>query len=114
MMLGSTFLVVKGIEYSHKWHEHHVPGAHSQYDGPLANQVQLFFSFYFTMTGIHAFHMILGIAVMSWLTGKALKGGFSPGYYAPVEMAGPYWHFIDTIWIFLFPLLYLFGAGAGH
>jgi cytochrome c oxidase subunit 3 len=113
MVFGGAFLVIKGIEYSHKWHEHHVPGAYFEYDGPLANQVHLFFSFYFTMTGIHALHMVLGIGWMAWLTRRALRGDFGPEYNSPVEMTGLYWHFVDIVWIFLFPLLYLFGAGAG-
>ncbi len=113
MVFGGAFLVIKGIEYEHKWVEHHVPGKYFQYDGPMANQVHLFFSFYFTMTGIHALHMILGIGWMIWLTIRSWRGDFSAAYFSPIEMTGLYWHFVDIVWIFLFPLLYLFGAGAG-
>ena len=116
MFFGGAFLVIKGIEYSHKWEAGHVPGAYFHYEGPLANHVHLFFSFYFTMTGIHALHMILGIGWMAWLVRRSVRGDFGAGYYAPIEMTGLYWHFVDIVWIFLFPLLYLFGAGAaaGH
>jgi cytochrome c oxidase subunit 3 len=113
MVFGAAFLVIKGMEYSHKWEESHVPGRYFHYDGPLANQVHLFFSFYFTMTGIHALHMILGIAWMAWLVRRSARGDFGSGYFSPIEMTGLYWHFVDLVWIFLFPLLYLFGAGAG-
>ena len=73
------------------------------------DKVRIFFWIYFAMTGLHALHMIIGLGVMSWLLYKAWRGAFTPEYYAPVEMAGLYWHFVDIVWIFLFPLLYLLG-----
>lgn len=109
MLFGGVFLGIKGLEYYHKYEEHHVPGPGFQYEGAQANQVHLFFSFYFTLTGIHALHMVIGIGLMIWMAAKAWRGAFSAEYYAPVEMAGLYWHFVDVVWIFLFPLLYLFG-----
>lgn len=112
MVFGGAFLVIKGLEYAHKFEEHHVPGYDFQYDGPLAGQVELFFGFYFTMTGIHALHMVIGIGLMIWLVVKALRNRFTPEYYTPVEMVGLYWHFVDLVWIFLFPLLYLIGRAA--
>ncbi len=83
------------------------------------DKVRIFFWIYFAMTGLHALHMIIGLAVMTWLLWKAWRGTFTPEYYAPVEMAGLYWHFVDIVWIFLFPLLYLLGrhflhGGGGH
>lgn len=71
--------------------------------------VQLFYSFYFGMTGMHALHMIIGIGLMVWLLKLAAAGRFDPQYYAPLEVFGLYWHFVDVVWIFLFPLLYLIG-----
>jgi cytochrome c oxidase subunit 3 len=68
---------------------------------------QIYFSLYFTMTGLHALHMIIGIGIMLVITWMAHKGRFDEHYYTPVEMAGLYWHFVDIVWIFLFPLLYL-------
>jgi cytochrome c oxidase subunit 3 len=68
---------------------------------------QIYFSLYFTMTGLHALHMIIGIGIMCVITWMAHKGRFDEQYYTPVEMAGLYWHFVDIVWIFLFPLLYL-------
>ena len=109
MLLGGVFLGVKVVEYSHKFHENLVPGKYFQYEGPLSGQVQLFFALYFTMTGMHALHMVIGAGLMIWLIVKTLRGRFSAAYYSPVEMVGLYWHFVDIVWIFLFPLLYLIG-----
>ena len=113
MMLGSTFLGVKVIEYHDKFVHHHVPGPHFHFPGPNAANAQLFFSIYFGMTGLHALHMVVGIALLAILTVRAARGWFAPDYYTPVEMTGLYWHFVDIVWIFLFPLLYLLGAHFG-
>lgn len=110
MALGGTFLAIKFVEYSHKFHQHLFPGDHFHYEGPLAQNVEMFFFIYFCMTGVHALHMVIGIGVLAVLTVKAARGAYSPAYYNPVEASGLYWHFVDIIWIFLFPLLYLLGA----
>jgi cytochrome c oxidase subunit 3 len=107
MGLGLTFLVVKGFEYHEKWELSHVPGLKFFYEGPFANQVEIFFSLYFAMTGLHALHMVVGFGIMSVILWMAYRGRFSPQWSTPVEMAGLYWHFVDIVWIFLFPLLYL-------
>jgi cytochrome c oxidase subunit 3 len=73
----------------------------------LQRTTQIYFSLYFTMTGLHALHMIIGIGLMLVITWMSMKGRFDEHYYTPVEMAGLYWHFVDIVWIFLFPLLYL-------
>jgi cytochrome c oxidase subunit III len=109
MALGSAFLVIKAIEYSHKFHDHLFPGPNFVYPGGAARQAELFFSVYFALTGLHALHMIVGIGLLASLVFLALKGRFSPEYYSPVENIGLYWHFVDIVWIFLFPLLYLIG-----
>lgn len=83
----------------------------------FTGKVQIFFWIYFVMTGLHALHMIIGLGVMIWLLWKAWLGTFTAEYFAPVEMAGLYWHFVDIVWIFLFPLLYLLGRhflAGGH
>jgi cytochrome c oxidase subunit III len=107
MALGTTFLVIKGFEYAHKFHEHHVPGPHFEFEGPHAQQVEIFLSLYFAMTGLHALHMVIGFGLLSVIAWMAWRRRFSPAWYTPVEMAGLYWHFVDIVWIFLFPLLYL-------
>ena len=109
MLLGLVFLSIKGVEYRHKFVEHLFPGSGFVYAGADADQVQLFFSFYIGMTAMHALHMVIGIGVMTTLAWRAWHGRFSPTYYAPVEITGLYWHFVDIVWIFLFPLLYLLG-----
>lgn len=112
ILLACVFLGVKAIEYRHKFHDNLVPGPHFHlehvYDETVSPEhVQLFFSFYFAMTGMHALHMVIGVGVMAVLAWAAARGSFSPQYYTPVEMTGLYWHFVDIVWVFLFPMLYL-------
>ncbi|HEY0429607.1 MAG TPA: cytochrome c oxidase subunit 3 family protein [Pyrinomonadaceae bacterium] len=83
-------------------------------DNKFRDKVRIFFYIYFVMTGLHALHMIIGLLIMSWLLWKAWKGTFSSEYYSPVEISGLYWHFVDIVWIFLFPLLYLLGRHFVH
>jgi cytochrome c oxidase subunit 3 len=82
-------------------------------DSPHADQVELFFILYFSMTGLHAIHMIIGISALVVFVVLSWRNWFSPDYYAPVEMMGLYWHFVDIVWVFLFPLLYLIGRAGG-
>jgi len=77
------------------------------WDGADPQHVELFYSLYFVMTGLHALHMVIGIGILSVLVVMALRGRFGPSYFTPVELTGLYWHFVDIIWILLFPLLYL-------
>jgi cytochrome c oxidase subunit III len=122
MLLGAAFLGIKFIfEWRHDYIEHLVPGFGFQVQpgwGPMASKVEMFFCFYFFMTGLHALHMFIGIGILTVLTIMTARGRFSPEYYAPLEISGLYWHFVDIVWIFLFPLLYLIGGrypiGGGH
>jgi len=107
MLFGSVFLGIKAVEYADKFHHGLVPGPYFTYTGPDANQAQLFFSLYFAMTGVHALHMIIGLGILAVLVLQARKGRFGTRYHTPIELTGLYWHFVDIIWIFLFPLLYL-------
>jgi cytochrome c oxidase subunit 3 len=135
MLLGAVFLGVKVIEYADKFEHHHVPGPNfvwaAEHAAPAAGEhgaeaapapagghddlsnptfqrtTQIYFSLYFTMTGLHALHMIIGLGLLTWVAVMAHKGRFDDQWYAPVEMTGLYWHFVDIVWIFLFPLLYL-------
>jgi cytochrome c oxidase subunit III len=95
------------VEYADKFEHHLVPGPNFQFEGPHARQAQIYFSVYFAMTGMHALHMIIGAGLLTWLLVKAARGAFTREYNTPVEIVGLYWHFVDIIWIFLFPLLYL-------
>jgi len=111
LILGTVFLGVKGIEYHDKFVEHHVPGLNFSFE-PGASvatnaHAQLFFSLYFAMTGLHALHMIIGAGLLIWLIKESFRGRFNQEYSTPVDLVGLYWHFVDIVWIFLFPLLYL-------
>jgi cytochrome c oxidase subunit 3 len=112
MLLGALFLGIKSVEYAHKFAEHHVPGPSFQFEKEYARQAQLFFSLYFVMTGLHALHMIIGLGIMLWMFWWSWRGRITAEYYSPVEVSGLYWHFVDIVWIFLFPLLYLVGRHA--
>ena len=107
--LGSVFLGVKVVEYKQKFEHHEVPGPHFVVPEGLPRQAEIFFSLYFCMTGLHALHMIVGVGLLTWLILRARRGDFTVEYNSPVELTGLYWHFVDIIWIFLFPLLYLLG-----
>jgi cytochrome c oxidase subunit 3 len=110
LILGGVFLGVKAYEWNEKYVEHHIPGPSFHLDGLAPGQqghAQLFFSLYFAMTGLHALHMVIGAGLLSVLIWQARKGRFSAQYMTPVDLCGLYWHFVDIIWIFLFPLLYL-------
>lgn len=111
MIFGAVFLVVKAFEYHDKWVHHLIPGFNFHWDGHGdPQQAQLFFWIYFAMTGLHALHMVIGLGIMAVIFWMAKRGRFTPEYHAPVEISGLYWHFVDIVWIFLFPLLYLIGA----
>jgi cytochrome c oxidase subunit III len=112
MALGVTFLGIKGVEYYHKFTEHHVPGPAFQFEKEYFRHAQLFFSLYFVMTGLHALHMIIGLGIMTWMLWWSWRGVISAEYYSPIEISGLYLHFVDIVWIFLFPLLYLVGRHA--
>jgi cytochrome c oxidase subunit 3 len=109
-VLGAVFLVVKAFEYAEKFAHHLVPGPTFAWEHAAeAPHVQLFYSLYFAMTGLHALHMVIGLGILTWLIRGARRGRFGPAYATPVEVSGLYWHFVDIVWIFLFPLLYLIG-----
>jgi cytochrome c oxidase subunit 3 len=105
--LACVFMVIKYFEYSHKFHIGILPGENYTYTGIDHPKANIFFSIYYMMTGLHGVHVIIGIGLMIWLLVKARAGAFSSEYYTPVEITGLYWHLVDVIWIFLFPLLYL-------
>lgn len=110
LLLGGVFLGVKAYEWKDKFEEHHIPGPTFHLDKIAPDQqghAQLFFSLYFAMTGLHALHMVIGVGILTTLIFQTRKGRFSADYMTPIDVAGLYWHFVDIIWIFLFPLLYL-------
>jgi cytochrome c oxidase subunit 3 len=109
MVLGGAFLGIKSVEYYHKFVEHHVPGPSFQFEAEHIRHAQIFFSLYFVMTGLHAVHMIIGIGIMLVMFSWSWNGTITQEYHSPIEISGLYWHFVDIVWIFLFPLLYLIG-----
>jgi len=108
-LLGLTFLGVKAFEWKEKFELHHVPGfANFHLDGAsMQGPASIFFSLYFAMTGLHALHMVVGVGILATLIVQAKRGKFTAAYMTPVDISGLYWHFVDIVWIFLFPLLYL-------
>jgi cytochrome c oxidase subunit 3 len=86
-----------------------VPGPSFHFEGDHAEHAELFFSLYFVMTGMHALHMVIGMGLLIVFAWQSWRGRFSATYHAPIEFMGLYWHFVDIVWIFLFPLLYLLG-----
>ena len=126
IVLGLAFLGIKAVEYYEKYVDNLIPGSlipgHPFNPDPNAmhltlgvsmQHVQMFYWIYFAMTGMHALHMIIGVGLLSVILYFSVKGRYSPEYHNPVEVAGLYWHFVDIVWIFLFPLLYLLGRHVG-
>ncbi len=121
-LLGLVFLGVKSVEYYDKYVDGLIPirtlfhpAQHVHFPASVSLQnIQMFYWIYFAMTGLHALHMIIGIAILLPIMYRAWRGAYSPEYHAPIELFGLYWHFVDIVWIFLFPLLYLLGANYGQ
>lgn len=109
LLLAAVFLVIKYFEYSHKIHLGQLPGKYYTFTGLQGTNPHIFFSIYFMMTGLHGIHVLGGMGLIAWMWRRTAKLHFSPAYYTPLEMTGLYWHLVDLIWIFLFPLLYLIG-----
>jgi cytochrome c oxidase subunit 3 len=110
-VFGLAFLAMKGVEYLDEYREHLVPGLN--FDASRGWPVELFFFLYFLLTGIHGLHLMVGIGLVCLMAVRAWRGAFSPRYYTPVEVTALYWHFVDFVWIFLYPLIYLNGRSGG-
>ncbi len=108
-VLACCFLVVKYFEYSEKIHHGLLPGGMFTNHELKDPKSPLFFSLYFVMTGLHGLHVVVGMGLIAWLIKRSAAKEFSPAFYTPVELVGFYWHFVDLVWIYLFPLLYLVG-----
>ena len=107
ILAGAMFMVLKGIEYHHHWVDGQLPGKLYHYAGLKGPGVSMYFTLYFLMTGLHGLHVLIGMGVLAWVALRAARNEFGPDYSVPVELSGLYWHLVDLIWIFLFPLLYL-------
>jgi len=109
LAFATTFLIIKGFEYHHKFVEGLLPGTYFTAKGFIHPSANIFYGLYFMMTGLHGVHVLIGMGLITWVLVRASRGEFSSRYYAPVEGVGLYWHLVDMIWIYLFPLLYLVG-----
>ena len=106
VVLGAGFLVIKGFEYAHKIEEGMLPGSGYAFEG-IEGMGRLFFGIYFAMTGLHALHVIVGLGLLVWVIAKIRNGSVSSERFVLIENIGLYWHLVDLVWIFLFPMLYL-------
>lgn len=109
LICGFIFLCVKYVEYTHKFEHGLYPGQFFTYEHAHHANLAMYFSFYFVMTGVHGSHVIIGMCLIAWSMFRLKRGDFSPTYYTFIEGTGLFWHLVDLIWIFLFPLLYLVG-----
>lgn len=107
LLAGFAFLGIKSVEYAHKFHEGALPGKYYALEAIKDPGASMFFAIYFLATGVHALHVIIGMSVLVWIGFRAWRNTISPEYYVPVELGGMYWHLVDLVWIFLYPLLYL-------
>jgi cytochrome c oxidase subunit III len=109
--LGGVFLALKGVEYYQEYQEHLVPGPGFDFDPKYRGAAQLFFLLYFILTGLHGIHVTVGVALVGTIAAMTWRGAFASRYTTPIMIVGLYWHFVDIVWIFLYPLIYLVGRG---
>lgn len=119
VVCGCIFMLIKYLEYSHKFHlgiapgawshlnEHGIAELHAKGVEEIPSNLALYFSFYFMMTGLHGIHVLIGMGLIIWVMVRTARGEFDASYYTPVEGVGLFWHLVDLVWIYLFPLLYL-------
>jgi cytochrome c oxidase subunit 3 len=111
-ILGAAFIAIKGVEWTHDYHEGLIPGRHFEWEGDYRNDAQMFFLIYFMMTGLHGIHMIIGIGLVSLYVFWSARSKQVGRLETQVEVLGLYWHFVDLMWVFLYPLLYLIKVHA--
>ncbi len=107
VLMALVFLGFKALEYTHHFQEGQLPGQFYTYEGIKANGAPIFFSLYFLITGLHGLHVVVGMTVLTVIGVRAARNAYTVEYHVPVELAGLYWHLVDLIWIFVFPLIYL-------
>ena len=107
LVFALGFLVIKGFEWSHDFHEGLLPGRYYTFEGMTSTGAPMFFTLYFLLTGLHGLHVVIGMTILTVLMVLAWRGHYDHGYSTPLELGGMYWHLVDLVWIFLYPLLYL-------
>jgi len=107
ILFALAFLGIKAIEYTEHFHEHALPGKYYAFEKVTIPGAAMFYSLYFLMTGLHGFHVIIGMCVLGWILWRTLQGRYTARYYTGLELGALYWHLVDLVWIFLYPLLYL-------
>src|SRR4051812_26769389 len=107
LVFALGFLGIKAVEYAAHFHEHALPGKYYAFPEVKLPGAAMFYTMYFLMTGLHGVHVVAGMSVLSWLLWRTLQGRYSSRYYTGIELGGLYWHLVDLVWIFLYPLLYL-------
>lgn len=105
--LGASFLVMHGFEYHREYLEHLVPGLDFSQPGPQAHAIELFFCLYYFITGFHSLHVLIGVTVILVLAARVGRGQFGPRRFTTLELAALYWHLVDIVWIFVYPMMYL-------
>ena len=110
--LGLSFLVMHGFEYYHEYHEHLIPGINFAQAGPHAHAVELFFCLYYFITGFHSLHVLIGVTIILVLALRVARGAFGPQHHTTLELTALYWHLVDIVWIFVYPLIYLVGRAG--
>lgn len=111
-LLGISFLVMHGFEYYKEYTEHLIPGIDFAQSGPYAHAVELFFCLYYFITGFHSLHVAIGVTIILVLSARVLRGAFGPQRYMTLELTALYWHLVDIVWIFVYPLIYLVGRSG--
>lgn len=110
--LGLAFLLMHGFEYVAEYHEGLIPGVRYTQSGPLARPMEIFFCLYYFITGFHGLHVTIGVGVLLVMAARTHRGDFTQDYYTPLELSALYWHLVDIVWIFVFPLIYLIGRSG--
>jgi len=111
-LLGTSFLVMHGFEYHDEYTEHLVPGLDFDQTGPYARAMELFFCLYYFITGFHSLHVLVGVTLLFVLTARVARGAFGPSHFTTLELTALYWHLVDIVWIFVYPVVYLVGRSG--
>ena len=111
-LLGSSFLVMHGFEYAAEYREGLIPAIRFTQQGVYAHGIEIFYCLYYFITGFHSVHVFIGVALMIAMAWRTWRGEFDARYHTPLELTALYWHLVDIVWIFVYPLIYLVGRAG--